>query len=78
VLAPTRSPSAPQRITGIPGGNLYQLTDVGLAFAIFYTKVHTRILRPLLATNSPQAPPPSVTQHPMFPVTGPQPRTAVP
>ena len=35
-----------------------RLTDDGLAFAIFYTKVHNRVLRPLMATNRPQAPPP--------------------
>jgi hypothetical protein len=45
-------------IVRIPGSNRYQLTDDGLAFAIFYTKVHNRILRPLLATQRPQAPPP--------------------
>jgi hypothetical protein len=45
-------------ITRIPGRNLYRLTDDGLAFAIFYTKVHNRVLRPLLATAAPQAPPP--------------------
>jgi hypothetical protein len=45
-------------ITRIEGRNLYRLTDDGLAFAIFYTKVHNRVLRPLLATSAPQAPPP--------------------
>jgi hypothetical protein len=45
-------------ITRIQGRNLYRLTDDGLAFAIFYTKVHNRVLRPLLATAAPQAPPP--------------------
>jgi len=45
-------------ITRVPGRNLYQLTDHGLAFAIFYTKVHNRVLRPLLATTAPQTPPP--------------------
>jgi hypothetical protein len=45
-------------ITRIEGRNLYRLTADGLAFAIFYTKVHNRVLRPLLATNAPQAPPP--------------------
>lgn len=45
-------------ITRIPGRNRYQLTDEGLAFAIFYTKVHNRVLRPLLATTAPQTPPP--------------------
>ena len=44
-------------ITRIPGRNLYRLTDDGLAFAIFYTKVHNRILRPLM-TAGPPAPPP--------------------
>jgi hypothetical protein len=45
-------------ITRVPGRNLYQLTPDGQAFAIFYTKVHNRVLRPLLATTAPQAPPP--------------------
>jgi hypothetical protein len=45
-------------ITRIPGRNLYQLTDDGLAFAIFYTKVHNRVLRPLLANPTPPTPPP--------------------
>jgi hypothetical protein len=45
-------------ITRVPGRNLYQLTDDGLAFAIFYTKVHNRVLRPLLATTAPHTPPP--------------------
>ena len=45
-------------ITRIQGRNLYRLTDDGLAFAIFYSKVHNRVLRPLLATTAPQAPPP--------------------
>src|SRR4051794_18734883 len=41
-----------------PGRTLYQLTTDGQAFAIFYTKAHNRVLRPLLATAAPQAPPP--------------------
>ncbi len=45
-------------ITRIQGRNLYRLTDDGLAFAIFYTKVHNRVLKPLMATDRPQAPPP--------------------
>jgi hypothetical protein len=45
-------------ITRVPGRNLYQLTADGQAFAIFYTKVHNRVLRPLLATDAPQAPQP--------------------
>jgi hypothetical protein len=46
-------------IERLPGRNLYRLTPDGLAFAIFYSKVHNRVLRPLLATaHAPQAPPP--------------------
>ena len=45
-------------ITRVAGRNLYRLTPDGLAFAIFYTKVHNRVLRPLMATDRPQAPPP--------------------
>jgi len=45
-------------ITRIPGRNRYRLTADGLRFAIFYTKVHDRLLRPLLAADQPQAPPP--------------------
>ena len=44
-------------ITRTPGRNLYTLTSDGLAFAIFYTKVHNRLLRPLMAVSQPQAPP---------------------
>lgn len=47
-----------QLITRVPGRNLYQLTADGLAFAIFYTKVHNRVLRPLLAAPAPPTPPP--------------------
>ncbi|TQM04024.1 hypothetical protein [Pseudonocardia kunmingensis] len=46
-------------IERLPGRNLYRLTPDGLAFAIFYSKVHNRVLRPLLATtDAPHAPPP--------------------
>ena len=45
-------------IVRVTGRNRYRLTDDGLAFAIFYTKVHNRVLRPLMATAAPQAPPP--------------------
>ena len=38
--------------------NTYDLTPDGLAFAIFYTKVHDRVLAPLFAAGQPQAPPP--------------------
>lgn len=43
---------------GAPGRNRYRLTSDGLRFAIFYTKVHDRLLRPLLATNQSPAPSP--------------------
>jgi hypothetical protein len=46
-----------QLITRIPHRNLYTLTSDGLRFAIFYTKVHDRLLRPLLASDQPTAPP---------------------
>jgi hypothetical protein len=45
-------------ITRIPGRNRYRFTDDGLRFAIFYTKVHDRLLRPLLAADQPPVPPP--------------------
>jgi hypothetical protein len=45
-------------IIRVPHRNLYALTPDGLRFAIFYTKVHDRILRPLMAGDQPQAPPP--------------------
>jgi hypothetical protein len=41
-----------------PHTNLYTLTPAGLRFAIFYTKVHNRVLRPLMAADRPPAPPP--------------------
>jgi hypothetical protein len=45
-------------IARVPGKNLYRLTGDGLRFAIFYTKLHDRLLRPLLAADQPPAPPP--------------------
>jgi hypothetical protein len=36
--------------------NTYVLTNDGQRFAIFYTKLHNRLLRPLLAANQPPAP----------------------
>jgi hypothetical protein len=45
-------------ITRIPHRNLYTLTPDGLRFAIFCTKVHDRVLRPLMAGDQPHAPPP--------------------
>jgi hypothetical protein len=43
-------------ITRIPGKNRYRLTGDGLRFAIFYTKLHDRLLRPLLAADQLPAP----------------------
>ena len=43
-------------IARVPGKNRYRLTGDGLRFAIFYTKVHDRLLRPLLAADQPPAP----------------------
>ena len=37
--------------------NTYRLTPDGQRVAIFYTKVHDRLLRPLLAAHAPPAPP---------------------
>lgn len=46
-------------ITKVPGRNLYRVTgSPGLWFAIVYTKLHDRLLRPLLAADYPPAPPP--------------------
>src|SRR5262249_40872803 len=45
-------------ITRIPHRNRYALTGDGLRFAIFYTKVHDRVLRPLMTGDQRQAPPP--------------------
>src|SRR5260221_11654173 len=44
-------------IARIPHRNLYALTGDGLRFAVFYTKVHDRVLRPLMAVDQPPAPP---------------------
>jgi predicted MarR family transcription regulator len=44
-------------ITRRPHANTYDLTPDGLAFAIFYTKVHDRVLTPLFTVGQPQAPP---------------------
>ena len=50
------------RINGLimhmPGKTRYRLTGDDLRFAVFYTKLHDRLLRPLLATDQPPAPPP--------------------
>lgn len=43
-------------ITRLPHTNTYVLTEEGQRVAIFYTKVHNRLLRPLAAANDPPAP----------------------
>ena len=43
-------------ITRRPGTNTYDLTPDGQRVAIFYTKVHDRLLRPLIAADRPPAP----------------------
>ncbi len=40
-----------------PGSNVYDLTPDGQRVALFYTKVHDRILGPLIAADQPPAPP---------------------
>jgi hypothetical protein len=44
-------------ITRRPHATTYDLTPDGLAFAIFYTKVHDRVLAPLFTAGQPPAPP---------------------
>ena len=44
-------------IQRLPNTNTYVLTADGQRVAIFYTKVHDRLLRPLLAADQPPAPP---------------------
>lgn len=40
-------------IQRLPGTNTYVLTSDGIRVALFYTKVHDRVLRPLLAADHP-------------------------
>jgi hypothetical protein len=44
-------------ITREPGKNRYHLTGDGQRVAIFYTRVHNRLLRPLIAADQAPAPP---------------------
>lgn len=44
-------------IERLEGTNRYRLTPDGQRVAIFYTKLHQRLLRPLLAADQPPAPP---------------------
>ncbi len=46
-----------QIIERLPHTNTYVLTGDGQRVAIFYTKLHDRLLRPLLAADQPPAPP---------------------
>jgi hypothetical protein len=43
-------------ILRLPHSNTYVLTHDGQRFAIFYTKIHNRLLRPMLAADQPPAP----------------------
>ena len=43
-------------IQRLPHSNTYVTTPEGIRVAIFYTKVHRRLLRPLLAADAPPAP----------------------
>jgi hypothetical protein len=45
-------------IQRLPRTNTYVLTGDGVRFALFYTKVHDRLLVPLLTADTPPAPPP--------------------
>jgi hypothetical protein len=44
-------------IIRLPGRNRYVLTHDGLLFAHLYTKIYEHVLRPLMATDRPNAPP---------------------
>jgi hypothetical protein len=48
-------------ITRLPHTNTYVLTDEGQRVAIFYTKLHNRLLRPLLAAHDPPAATPATS-----------------
>ena len=53
-------------ITRVPDHHRYTLTTDGQQFAIFYTKVHDRVLRPLLAAATQPNAPPNPTRHPNY------------
>ena len=42
-------------IERLPRSNVYTLTPDGIRVTLFYTKVHDRLLRPLLAADHPPA-----------------------
>jgi hypothetical protein len=56
---PSGVPPAPQRPDppDPPHTHTYALTPDGTRIAIFYAKLHNRLLRPLAAAGQPQAPP---------------------
>ena len=54
-------------ISRIEHANRYVLTPDGVKMAVFYTKLHNRLLRPLLAADQPQAP--SSSARPCAPST---------
>ncbi len=43
-------------IERLPRSNVYTLTPDGIGVTLFYTKIHDRLLRPLLAADHPPAP----------------------
>jgi len=47
-----------RNIQRLEGSNTYVLTAEGQRVAIFYSKLHQRLLRPLLAADTAPAPPP--------------------
>src|SRR5436190_299119 len=44
-------------IQRVPHTNTYTLTPEGVRVAVFYNKIHDRVLRPLMAADRPPAPP---------------------
>ena len=51
-------------IARLPGTNTYTLTPDGMRIAVFYTKLHDRLLRPLTAANDLPAPLPPASSPP--------------
>jgi hypothetical protein len=58
-----------QLIRRLPHSRTYVLTSDGIRVAVFYTKVHGRLLRPLLAAHCPPAPTPYAASTPTSPST---------
>jgi hypothetical protein len=48
-------------IQRLPGRNHYVLTHDGLLFAHLYTKIYEHVMRPLMTTDRPNAPPELLT-----------------